>query len=200
MIILVCGGRDFNSDRHRKIIFDVLGELDPTHLVTGCATGADLHARSYIRHKSLEGSVFEADWKTYGKAAGPKRNQEMIDYVKNHPKYKDEDKLVVSFWDGRSKGTMNTMSLANKAGLRVIYFDMQVQAIGRLQLTHYQSILQEFIDLHKEDIYFDLRFGQWMLTHDILKVDSEELYTYIFNAERISRVARLLIENDILEI
>ena len=42
-----------------------------------------------------------ADWKKYGRAAGPKRNEAMTKYIF----YKNGTALF--FWDGKSKGTKN---------------------------------------------------------------------------------------------
>lgn len=50
--------------------------------------------------------MFVADWKRYGKAAGPIRNSQMLEYVKQ------ENPLVVAFWDGESHGTRDTINKA----------------------------------------------------------------------------------------
>jgi len=53
----------------------------------------------YALKKGLKLSIFKADWKKYGRAAGPIRNREMYHYAL-------EDKpMIIAFWDGVSKGT-----------------------------------------------------------------------------------------------
>jgi hypothetical protein len=58
--------------------------------------------------------VFKADWSTYGKAARPIRNQQMLD--EGHPN------LVVAFHYAldKSKGTLDMVSRARKAEINVI--------------------------------------------------------------------------------
>jgi hypothetical protein len=54
--------------------------------------------------------VFPAKWDEYGKAAGPIRNQEMVD---------SKPDLVLAFWDGRSPGTLDAIKRAVLAGIEV---------------------------------------------------------------------------------
>jgi hypothetical protein len=56
-------------------------------------------------------AVFPADWETHGRAAGPIRNQAMLDEGKPY--------LVIAFWDGKSKGTLDMISRATRAGVPV---------------------------------------------------------------------------------
>jgi hypothetical protein len=48
--------------------------------------------------------VFEADWKKYGKSAGPIRNSEMADY----------GDALIAFFNGESKGTLDMINKAKK--------------------------------------------------------------------------------------
>ena len=57
--------------------------------------------------------VIAADWERLGRSAGPIRNAELV-------RNADE---VVAFWDGRSRGTLNTVVLAIRAGIPVRVFD-----------------------------------------------------------------------------
>lgn len=59
--------------------------------------------------------VFPADWKKYGRAAGPIRNNEMLD--------SDPD-VVLAFHDSleTSKGTKHCVEQALKRGMTVLYF------------------------------------------------------------------------------
>lgn len=50
--------------------------------------------------------TFKADWNTYGKTAGPKRNAQMAEYG---------DALLV-IWDGKSRGSANMKSEMLKLG------------------------------------------------------------------------------------
>lgn len=76
-VIAVTGGRNF-SDRER--LNKVLREIDPSVLYVGdCPTGADLFAREWTSGKNIVRHIFYADWKEHGRAAGPIRNQKMIE-------------------------------------------------------------------------------------------------------------------------
>ena len=111
MRVLVCGGRDY-SDIDR-----VYTELDQIHRVTpikciieGGAKGADyLASRWSAKHDLNEHARFSADWALHGRAAGPKRNQKMLDEGKPD--------LVMAFPGGR--GTADMVSRAKVAGIEV---------------------------------------------------------------------------------
>lgn len=75
--VLVCGGRDFNQIHW---LYEVLDGLDkrPTEIIEGGATGADRLARTWGTSRGIKVRVFEAKWGLYGRAAGVKRNTQMI--------------------------------------------------------------------------------------------------------------------------
>jgi hypothetical protein len=75
----------------------------------GCPTGADKFADEYCVVNWLDMQVFRADWTAHGKAAGPIRNQRMIDEGKPD--------LVVAFPGGR--GTADCVRRARAAGIPV---------------------------------------------------------------------------------
>jgi predicted Rossmann-fold nucleotide-binding protein len=112
MRVIVCGGRDFDDQR---TVHSALARLHEKHdllvIIYGGAKGADRHAAGYAAsakkpcHLIHEG----ADWKTHGKAAGPLRNQAMID--------RHAPEAVVAFPGGA--GTADMVRRAEKAGLKV---------------------------------------------------------------------------------
>lgn len=83
MKFIVCGGRDFADEQH---VWDALesfhrsGDGPITTLIHGGATGADQLAAQWGKTED-DCRVIEckADWKRHGKAAGPIRNQMMLD-------------------------------------------------------------------------------------------------------------------------
>lgn len=110
MKLLVCGGRDF-TDQER-----LFRELDKLHkasgikvVINGGAGGADALSSAWARTNGVERMVFKADWGLHGKAAGPIRNQEMLDVAS--PDY------VVAFPGGR--GTADMIRRAINAGIPV---------------------------------------------------------------------------------
>lgn len=110
MKVLVCGSRDY-SDKNtiRKAIEKCLPvEL----LVEGGAWGADTLAYQVAKELGIPVQTHHAIWKRYGKAAGPIRNQEMLDA---HP---DLD-LVLAFPLAQSRGTFDMIRRAKEAGVKV---------------------------------------------------------------------------------
>ena len=105
MKIAVVGSRSFNNYARLSHVLNCLVRTG-TVIVSGGALGADAMAERYAREAGLPLEVYQADWKTYGKAAGPIRNQQIVDACD----------IVVAFWDGKSRGTKNTIELARKAG------------------------------------------------------------------------------------
>jgi hypothetical protein len=127
--IIVCGSRDFND---KKTVFDMLDVLRETfreypaddEIVTGGARGADALAAAYAKEYGLGLTVFPADWKRYGKAAGPIRNREMLDYAMQTVK-----PLVIAFWNGRSRGTAQMLELAKRNGLTYMTVSMKTEIV-----------------------------------------------------------------------
>ena len=66
-------------------------------VVSGGAKGADALGEKFATENNLQVKIFPADWKRYGRAAGPKRNKEMAEYADG----------LIAIWDGSSKGTKN---------------------------------------------------------------------------------------------
>ena len=84
-------------------------------IISGGATGADELARWYARDTGLPIREFKADWKRYGRAAGPIRNQFIVEACD----------LLIAFWDGESRGTKSAIRIAAELGkeTRVIRID-----------------------------------------------------------------------------
>lgn len=107
--ILVCGGRDY-SDRHKVYqALSLFKGLNKVKIIHGAAAGADSLAEEAAIFFGYEVESFPADWKRYGRAAGPVRNKVMLD--------QDPD-LVVAFPGG--PGTENMKMIARNAGVLVI--------------------------------------------------------------------------------
>jgi hypothetical protein len=104
----VTGGRDFNDA-------DLLDATLSQHcaagdiLVHGNAVGADRDAALWFYDKGLPTEPHNADWGRFGKAAGPIRNQEMVDSGLD---------LLIAFSGGR--GTADMVRRARAAGVVVV--------------------------------------------------------------------------------
>jgi hypothetical protein len=111
MIVLVCGGRNFQDDKLLRRTLDFVHRAMPiTKLIHGGARGADTLAGRWAWAKGIPVEVFVADWDRYGKKAGSIRNGEMLEVGKPH--------AVIAFEGGR--GTEDMCSKADVAGVHVL--------------------------------------------------------------------------------
>lgn len=84
---------------------------DDTVVIHGGARGADAMADRMARGEHMAVEVYPADWKAHGKAAGPIRNQKMLDEGKPD--------LVLAFPTPKSRGTWDMVRRAKSAGVEV---------------------------------------------------------------------------------
>lgn len=110
MRVVCTGGRNYLDGAK---IFATLNLLEPTEIYVGdCPTGADALVREWAEDKQgTDFSIFHADWKTHGKAAGPIRNRIMLDDA-------GSDALVIAFPGER--GTRDCMMQALENGMIVL--------------------------------------------------------------------------------
>lgn len=119
MNVLICGDRNY-TDRESLFAYMnwlhdcVLPQIDS--VVEGEARGADTLGCKWAESRNIPVKKFPADWTKYGKAAGPIRNQQMLD--------EGRPDIVVAFHKdiGSSKGTLDMVVRANKAGIPVIVY------------------------------------------------------------------------------
>ena len=104
--VIVCGSREWSD---YGLIRKRLKQLPKTMLVIeGDCRGADRIAGEVAASLGLQVTKIPAQWARYGKAAGPKRNQEMLDL---------KPVLVIAFHDDfdSSKGTKDMVTRARRA-------------------------------------------------------------------------------------
>ena len=116
MKVIIAGGRSFTDYQKLKETCDqFLQDQDNIEIVSGAYyKGADKLGEQYAKEKDYKITRFPADWNKYGKAAGPKRNEQMANYAD----------VLIAFWDGESKGTKNMIQLARSRGseVRICYY------------------------------------------------------------------------------
>lgn len=90
-----------------------------------CPTGADAFAKEWAKFHEIPYLSWPAKWKTgsLGKREGPKRNEEMSEFVKAISQYGVVECLA--FWDPKSKGTVHAIDL-----MRSYFSDESVKIIG----------------------------------------------------------------------
>jgi hypothetical protein len=111
MKVAVIGSRTFND---YELVKETLTKLDITLLVSGGAKGADSLGERYANENNITTLIFKPDWERHGRGAGMIRN---TDIVKNSD-------IVVAFWDGSSKGTLDSIRKVEKLnkGLMIIKY------------------------------------------------------------------------------
>src|SRR6266851_576424 len=110
MRILVTGSREWTDWETIQRALQEAGDGDWNTLIHGdCSTGADSIADNFGCFCCWEIERYPADWAKYGKAAGPVRNQEMVDA--------GADICLAFFQPGAAnRGTADCVSRAEKAG------------------------------------------------------------------------------------
>lgn len=113
MRVLVCGSRGWKDQFVIECLLEGIDRVSagPVTLINGGARGADALAREVA--EGIGGACvvkFPADWVKHGKAAGPVRNQRMID--------EGEPDIVVAFSDlPVTPGTFDMVRRAKAAGI-----------------------------------------------------------------------------------
>jgi hypothetical protein len=105
MIVSITGSRSVTD---YKIVCEAVNQsrFRITKIISGGAGGVDTLAEIYAKNHGIEFEEFEANWKLYGRRAGPIRNGEMAAVA--------EAAIVV--WNGESKGTLDYVNKIKKLG------------------------------------------------------------------------------------
>ena len=104
MKLAIVGSRDYKHEgRIRLFVRNLPAD---THIITGGARGVDTIAEEEARYMGMAVTVHMPDWANFEKQAGPIRNAKII----------EECDQLVAFWDGKSRGTMNSIGLCKRAG------------------------------------------------------------------------------------
>lgn len=116
MRVLICGDRNWTDKgailhELRLLVEDAEGQVT---VIDGMARGADTLGFQCGQELGLQYERYPAQWDKYGRAAGPIRNQQMLD--------EGQPDLVVAFHDNldASKGTKDMVTRARKAGVQVV--------------------------------------------------------------------------------
>jgi hypothetical protein len=110
--LLICGDRNWKD---YDLILMMLRTLPrDTKVIHGGCRGADRMAGQAAKYLGMKVKVFPALWMLQGKAAGPLRNQRMLD--------KGKPGMVWAFHNHieRSKGTKDMVERAKEAGITVV--------------------------------------------------------------------------------
>lgn len=103
MKIAIVGSRAFES--LLLVRFYVSRLPADSIVISGGAKGVDKFAEDEARARGLLVRIYEAEWEKYGRSAGMRRNGAIVE---------DAEKIV-AFWDGKSRGTKNSVERAIEA-------------------------------------------------------------------------------------
>jgi hypothetical protein len=110
MIVAIVGSRNFNDYLLlQQVLDDFCLKNQVSGFVSGGARGADKLAERYAMERKLPIEVLIPDWKT-GRSAGLARNTDIV----------AKADAVITFWDGVSPGTRDTIRKATKANKLVV--------------------------------------------------------------------------------
>lgn len=116
LFLAVCGSRTINDyEEFEQTMLDFLAWFDkPFMFVHGAAKlGIDAMVQKFADDRDWKCVTFEADWDTYGKSAGYRRNadiREVADYT-------------LAIWDGVSNGTADMINNTPEEAINVIFMD-----------------------------------------------------------------------------
>ena len=118
----IIGSRTYtNYDEMHQYLDTKLDKIEM--IISGGCKGADEGGRIYAQKRGLPCLIFYPKWRdkdnNFWKGAGFARDAEIV---------KASD-LIISYWDGQSRGTKHTMDLAEKYGKKIIihYFKPEEQ-------------------------------------------------------------------------
>jgi hypothetical protein len=103
MKLAVVGSRDITDE---LLVFNSINSIitevqTPITIISGGARGVDSIAAKWANNNNVPLIEFRADWNKFGKVAGMIRNKDII----------TECDTVLAIWDGKSKGTKNSIQL-----------------------------------------------------------------------------------------
>lgn len=113
MKTIIAGSRGIKYRETMEAIRACPWRHEITSVVSGGCRGPDRHGESFARAMGLPLTIVPADWGTYGKSAGVRRNKEMAEI---------SDALIAA-WDGVSRGTEHMIKEAFARGIKVYIYD-----------------------------------------------------------------------------
>lgn len=106
MNVAIIGSREFNDYKLlEKSILEIIvnNNIDITKIISGGARGADKLSEIYANKYKIPIEIILPDW-SIGKSAGFIRNSDII----------NKCDIVIAFWNGISKGTLDSIKKAKK--------------------------------------------------------------------------------------
>jgi hypothetical protein len=131
--VCVAGTRTLSLE-WQQTVYDFLASWQPDRVVSGGAKGPDSWALGWARVNLDPGmvKVYDPEWDTFGKAAGPKRTKWMLET--------EQPDLTLVLWDGDSPGTRYTLEFLRELGLDhvVVFTDGQTPDLVKQKFFAYR--------------------------------------------------------------
>jgi len=107
--IVIAGSRGYTNyeqaSTYLNACFQRLGlPKEDITIISGACRGADSLGERFAVENGIQLIRVPADWRIYGKGAGPKRNRTMVDMCD----------YIICFWDGKSAGTESLIEYARQ--------------------------------------------------------------------------------------
>ena len=124
--VVVAGNRNFTDYEQAKKFIDIcidrIRKKYTLIFVSGCCRGTDSLGERYAKENGFKVEKYPADWKTYGRSAGPIRNKKMAEI----------SDYIICFWDEKSKGTRSMIDYAKEYGKPLKIRKICIQGSDRL--------------------------------------------------------------------
>lgn len=113
--VAIIGSRNFNDYSFAKNeILKITKDIVINKIISGGAKGADKIAETFANEFDIPTEIILPDW-SKGRGAGMIRNTDII---------KKSD-YVIAFWDGQSKGTLDSINKAKKSNKILFVIDIK---------------------------------------------------------------------------
>jgi len=101
--LVICGSRTFEDyGKFEKELNKQIEGLKVDLILSGGCRGVDAMAKNYAQLNGYEHKELKANWRRFGRGAGPMRNTELA----------KQGTSTIGFWDGESKGTYDMLKKA----------------------------------------------------------------------------------------
>lgn len=108
MKTIIAGSRTIEGERAVEMAVAASG-FHVTSVLCGCARGVDAAGEAWAKRRHIPVEYFPANWETWGKSAGYRRNLQMGLRAEG----------LIAIWDQKSRGTQAMIEIATKLGLKV---------------------------------------------------------------------------------
>lgn len=143
MRILVCGDRNWTNKQ--AILRELKDFPKDTTVIHGAARGADTIGGIVAKELGFKIEAFPANWRKYGKRAGPIRNRQMLEAKPD---------LVLAFHPdlNKSKGTKHMVQISQEAGIKTKVITGKLRVFT--STTHYRGPNRHNITIKSGDKTF----------------------------------------------